>query len=266
MSLPEKKNIIGILVDPVERSSAAERIMEAAREHRPFSVSALAVHGVMTGSLDPAHQYRLNQLDLVVADGQPVRWALNLLHGAKLSARVYGPELTLDVLRRAAQEKIPVFFYGSNPEVLALLREKIQQMVPGLAIAGAQASAFGQVTPEAADSIAGKIRQSGAQIVFAGLGCPRQEVWAFEFRQRLRMPIVAVGAAFPILAGTLRQAPRWMQDRGLEWLFRLCTEPRRLWRRYLLLSPAYLALVLCQWLGFRFAADGKPPEAEVLYG
>lgn len=266
MNFPEKKNIIGILVDPVERASAAERIMEAAREHRPFSVSALAVHGVMTGSLDPAHQYRLNQLDLVVADGQPVRWALNLLHGARLRARVYGPELTLDVLRRAAQEKIPVYFYGSAPEVLDLLREKIQQMVPGLAIAGFQASAFSQVTPEAADSIAGKIRQSGAQIVFAGLGCPRQEVWAFEFRQRLRMPIVAVGAAFPILAGTLRQAPRWMQDRGLEWLFRLCTEPRRLWRRYLLLSPAYLALVLCQWLGFRFPADGHPPEAEVLYG
>jgi exopolysaccharide biosynthesis WecB/TagA/CpsF family protein len=220
----------------------------------------------MTGSLDPAQQYRLNQLDLVVADGQPVRWALNLLHGARLRARVYGPDLTWEVLRRAAQEKISVFFYGSGPEVLDLLRQRILQSFPDVAIAGTQPSTFRRVDPELADTIAEQIRRSGAQIVFAGLGCPRQEVWAFEFRQRLRMPIVAVGAAFPILAGTLRQAPRWMQDRGLEWLFRLCTEPRRLWRRYLLLSPAYLALVLCQWLGLRFAADGKPPESEVLYG
>jgi exopolysaccharide biosynthesis WecB/TagA/CpsF family protein len=99
-----------------------------------------------------------------------------------------------------------------------------------------------------------------------GLGCPRQEVWAYEFRDRLKMPVVAVGAAFPFLAGTLRQAPQWMQDRGLEWLFRLSSEPRRLWRRYLLLSPAYLFLVACQLAGFRFRSAGKPPDGEILYG
>jgi exopolysaccharide biosynthesis WecB/TagA/CpsF family protein len=266
MNSQEKKNIIGILVDPVERSSAAEMIIQAARQHRPFAVSAIAVHGVMTGSLDPAHQHRLNRLELVVADGQPVRWALNLLYAAGLRARVYGLDLTLEVLKRAAQEKIPVYFYGSTPEVLDLLRHKVQQMFPGVAIAGAQASAFSQITPEAADSIAEKIRQSGARIVFVGLGCPRQEVWAYEFRDRLKVPIVAVGAAFPILAGTQRMTPKWMQDQGLEWLFRLCTEPRRLWRRYLVLSPAYVLLVLGQWLGMRFKPDGKPPESEVLYG
>jgi exopolysaccharide biosynthesis WecB/TagA/CpsF family protein len=266
MSADGKKNIIGILVDPVERVAAAEQIVESARQRRPFAVSALAVHGVMTGSLDPIHQYRLNQLDLVVADGQPVRWALHLLHGIRLSARVYGPDLMFDVLRRAAQEKLSVFFYGSTPEVLELLCQKVRQLIPDVAIAGVQASAFGQVTPQSANEIAETIRQSGAQIVFTGLGCPRQEVWAFEFRHRVGVPIVAVGAAFPLLAGKLRQAPRWMQDSGLEWLFRLCTEPRRLWRRYLLLSPAYVALVLCEWVGFRFCADGRQPESEVLYG
>lgn len=266
MSAEGKKNIIGILVDPVELTSAAERIVQSAREHQPFAVSALAVHGVMTGSLDPSHQYRLNQLDLVVADGQPVRWALNLLHGAGLRERVYGPSLMLDVLQRAAREKIAVYFYGSTPEVLHLLCRRLQELIPDLTIAGCQASRFGQVTTEVADDIAAGIRQSGAQIVFAGLGCPRQEVWAFEFRQRLNMPIIAVGAAFPVLAGTLRQAPRWMQDRGLEWLFRLCTEPRRLWRRYLLLSPAYIALVLCEWMGVQFRVDGMQPVRELLYG
>jgi exopolysaccharide biosynthesis WecB/TagA/CpsF family protein len=261
-----KKNLLGVLIDGVDRAYATERIIQAAQQRRVYSVSAIAVHGVMEGVLDPAHLYRLNHLDLVVADGQPVRWALNLMHSAGLRQRVYGPDLTLAVLARAAQERIPVFFYGSTPEVLSLLQMNLKAKFPDLIIAGTQPSTFGRTLPEIADQVAEKIRQSGARVVFVGLGCPRQEVWAYEFRDRLRIPIVAVGAAFPFLAGTLRQAPTWMQDRGLEWLFRLCSEPRRLWRRYLLMSPAYLFLVACQSLGFRFHSEGKPPNGEFLYG
>jgi N-acetylglucosaminyldiphosphoundecaprenol N-acetyl-beta-D-mannosaminyltransferase len=172
----------------------------------------------------------------------------------------------LSVLARAEQEKLSVYLYGSTPDILALLTANLQRRFPALIIAGASPSTFGRITAEAADQIGEKIRQSGAQIVFVGLGCPRQEVWAYEFRDRLKVPILAVGAAFPFLAGTLRQAPQWMQDRGLEWLFRLSTEPRRLWRRYLLLSPAYLFLIACQLLGFRFHTSGKPPAKEILYG
>jgi exopolysaccharide biosynthesis WecB/TagA/CpsF family protein len=210
--------------------------------------------------------YRLNHLDLIVADGQPVRWALNLMHSVGLRRRVYGPNLTLAVLAQAARERISVYFYGSTPEVLSRLRVNLKTRFPDLIIAGVQPSTFGRTPPEVADQIADKIRQSGAQLVFVGLGCPRQEVWAYEFRHRLKMPIIAVGAAFPFLAGTLRQAPQWMQDRGLEWFFRLCSEPRRLWRRYLLMSPAYLFLVACQLLGFRFSGQGQPPDGEFLYG
>jgi exopolysaccharide biosynthesis WecB/TagA/CpsF family protein len=263
---PEKKNVVGILVDPLDREAAIELIIEAAREPRPFAVSAIAVHGVMTGVLDSSHRYRLNNLDLVVADGQPVRWALNHIYEAGLKYRVYGPDLTYSVLARAEQEGLPVYFYGSKPDVLEALCATTLKTLPRLKIAGCQPSAFGRITAEEADNIARKIRQSGARIVFAGLGCPRQEVWAYEFRNRLNLPIVAVGAAFPFLAGTLRQAPVWMQDSGLEWLFRLCTEPRRLWRRYLVLSPAYLALVFCQWMGMKFDAESEPPQAEILYG
>jgi exopolysaccharide biosynthesis WecB/TagA/CpsF family protein len=261
-----KKNVLGVLVDGVDEDFATERIIQAARQHSVFSVSAIAVHGVMEGVLDPAHMYRLNHLDLVVADGQPVRWALNLMHSVGLRRRVYGPDLTLAVLAQAARQRIPVYFYGSTPDVLSLLRVNLKTRFPDLIIAGTQPSTFGRTPPEVADQIADKIRQSGAQVVFVGLGCPRQEVWAYEFRHRLKMPIVAVGAAFPFLAGTLRQAPKWMQDRGLEWLFRLGSEPRRLWRRYLLMSPAYLFLVACQLLGFRFHSEGKPPGGEFLYG
>ena len=266
MSGPDKKNILGILVDSASLETAAAKVIEAAQQGAAFAVSALAVHGVMEGVLDPAHRYRLNHMELVVADGQPVRWALNHLHAAGLQQRVYGPNLMLSIIARAEQEALPVYFYGSTSSVLDLLCANLQKKFPNLRIAGASPSTFGRITPEAADSIRGHVQQSGAQIVFVGLGCPRQEVWAYEFRERLCVPIVAVGAAFPFLAGTLRQAPQWMQDRGLEWLFRLATEPRRLWRRYLLLSPAYLFLVACQWMGFSFRDTGTPPAKEILYG
>lgn len=261
-----KKKIIGVLIDPTDYPSAADRIFEAARQQRGYAVSALAVHGVMTGALDATHRFRLNQFDLLVPDGQPVRWALNLLHHAKLKERVYGPQLTLEVLARAAHDKVPVYFYGTTPEILASFCEKVRGKFPGIQIAGAEPSKFSRVSAATADEIATRIKQSGARIVFAGLGCPRQEVWAYEFRGRLSMPVLAVGAAFPFIAGTLSQAPRWMQDCGLEWLFRLWHEPFRLWRRYLFLNPAYVAMVACQWMGFRFSDAGKQPSDEMLYG
>jgi N-acetylglucosaminyldiphosphoundecaprenol N-acetyl-beta-D-mannosaminyltransferase len=266
MNAAKKRNILGILIDDASIETASEMVIDAARRGGGFAVSAMAVHGVMEGVLDSAHRYRLNQLELAVADGQPVRWALNHLYSVGLRERVYGPNLTLSVIARAEQEKMSVYFYGSTQDVLELLCARLQKQFPDLRIAGKSPSAFGRISPSAADQIRDQIRQSGAQIVFVGLGCPRQEVWAYEFRDRLKIPILAVGAAFPILAGTLRQAPKWMQDRGLEWLFRLGTEPRRLWRRYLLLSPAYLFLVACQLMGFSFHTQGTPPTTEILYG
>ncbi len=266
MNAGEKKNIIGVLVDPVDRATPTEMTMEAARQRRGYAVSAVAVHAVMTGVFDSAQRYRLNHLDLAVADGQPVRWALNFLHSAGLRQRVYGPDLTLDLLARAEQQGLPVYFYGATQKILDCLCANLRQRFPGLHIAGTAPSTFGRVSQQAADETASKINQSGASMVFVGLGCPRQEVWAYEFAPRLGIPIIAVGAAFPFLAGTLRQAPKWMQDRGLEWLFRLWSEPGRLWRRYLILSPPYFLLAFCQKLGVKFSPDGQAPQAEVLYG
>jgi len=266
MNARKKKNIIGVLIDPVDRATATEMIVEAARQRRGYAVSALAVHAVMTGVFDPVQRYRLNHLDLALADGQPVRWALNFLYSAGLRQRVYGPALTADLLARAEQDGLPVYFHGATQGILDRLCANLQQRFPGLRIAGTAPSTFGRVSKEVADETAGKIRRSGARIVFVGLGCPRQEVWAYEFAPRLDLPVVAVGAAFPFLAGTLPQAPRWMQDGGLEWLFRLRSEPVRLWRRYLILSPPYFLLAFCQKLGVKFSPNGKRPQAEQLYG
>jgi exopolysaccharide biosynthesis WecB/TagA/CpsF family protein len=266
MSLREKKSVLGVLVDPVNSQTATDLVIEAARQKRAFSVSALAVHGVMSGVLDREHRYRLNNLDLVVADGQPVRWMLNMVHRVGLKERVYGPSLTLAVLARAERENLRVFFYGCSQNVLDSMCENLRKRFPRIQIAGVKPSVFGRISPEAADEIAHDIRESGAEIAFVALGCPRQEAWAYEFRDRLKMPILAVGAAFPFIAGTLRQAPQWMQDRGLEWLFRLCMEPRRLWHRYLVLSPIYVVLASCQCLGFHFSIEGDQPLREILYG
>lgn len=241
-----KKNLLGVMVDAVDYEAAVAEIIDRAKTHRPMAVSALAVHGVMTGVLDATHRYRLNHLDLVAPDGQPVRWALNYLYGAALSERVYGPTLALKVCERAAQENLSIFLYGSRASVLQKLTKNLTARFPGLKIAGTEASKFRTTTDPEKEEIVARIKASGASIVFAGLGCPRQEVWAYEYRERLSIPILAIGAAFDFHAGLLPQAPPHLQRLGLEWLFRLLQEPRRLWRRYIFLNPAYVALFLLQ--------------------
>lgn len=262
-----KKNLLGILIDAVDYEGALERIIAAARERRPFAVSALAVHGVMTGYTEEDHQARLNQFDLIVPDGQPVRWALNLLYRTGLPDRVYGPTLTLRTCERAEREGLGIYLYGSTAAVLERLQRSLRAQFPNLIICGAEPSKFRRLSADEREDVIARIQASGARITFVGLGCPRQEVWAYEYREALAMPILAVGAAFDFHAGTVSQAPSWMQDRGLEWLYRLKTEPRRLWRRYLLLNPWYVLLVASQFFHLRhFTATKHRVAPSVSYG
>lgn len=252
-----KRNVLGVLVDAVDYEAATAQVIAAAHDRRPLALTALAVHGVMTGVVDRAHNARLNSFDLVTPDGQPVRWALNLLHGAGLPDRVYGPTLTQKVLERCAAEGLPVYLYGSTEYTLSRLVPALERTFPALKIAGAEASKFRQVQAGEDVQIANRIRASGARLVLIGLGCPRQEVFAYAMRPLLDMPLLAVGAAFAYHAGLLRQPPEWMQRAGLEWLWRLGLEPKRLWRRYVVLNPAYLARLGAQktklW-------EARPPE------
>lgn len=263
-----KKNVLGVQINAIDYAAALATIIAAAHDRRPFSVSALAVHGVMTGVLDPIHRYRLNHTDLVVPDGQPVRWALNLLYKTGLSDRVYGPTLTLKLCAAAAAQGIPIYFYGSRPEVLAALVQRLQGLYPNLIIAGTQPSRFRQITAAEQAAIASEIRASGAQITFVGLGCPRQEVWAYENRDLLGMPVIAVGAAFDFHAGLLPQAPPQLQRLGLEWAFRLVQEPRRLWRRYMVLNPLYVSMLILQATRLRRfeLSSAQEPQQPLYYG
>jgi N-acetylglucosaminyldiphosphoundecaprenol N-acetyl-beta-D-mannosaminyltransferase len=260
-----KHSVLGVLVDATTYEEAAEAVLTAAREGRPFALTALAVHGVMTGVHDRTFGARLNSFDLVTPDGQPVRWALNSLYHAGLADRVYGPDLTLKVLAGAAAEGLPVYLYGSTEQTLDRLVLRLQEMFPALKIAGREPSKFRAARPGEATEIAERIKVSGARLVLVGLGCPRQETFAYALRPLLPMPLLAVGAAFDYHAGQLRRPPAWMQRRGLEWLWRLSLEPGRLWKRYLLLNPAYLARLGAQkahlWKAAPPSAASTPPES-----
>jgi exopolysaccharide biosynthesis WecB/TagA/CpsF family protein len=263
-----KFNLLGVNISAVDYQSAVQKIIDAAENRRPLGVSALAVHGVMTGVMNDEHRHRLNDLELIVPDGQPVRWALNWLHRTKLKDRVYGPNLMLKTCEAAAEAGVSIFLFGGKQELLEDLRAKLTAKFPNLKIAGMLASKFRTVTPGEKQEIVKTIRDSGAAIAMVGLGCPRQEVWAYEFKNELEMPVLAVGAAFNFHAGQLDQAPPILQRIGMEWFYRLIKEPTRLWQRYLILNPYYLSLVFLQLTGLRKVdpTATTPPKQEILYG
>lgn len=210
----------------------------------------------MAGALDAEHRRRLNALDIGVPEGQPVRWALNSLFRAGLPERVYGSELTLRVCRMAAVEGCAVAFYDIRQEVLNDSRGSLPRQCPTLRITAMTPSRVRRIDHEEQVALAASLTTSGAQIVFVGLGCPRRKVWLYEQGELLRVPQLALGAAFDFHAGRLPHAPAWMRKRGLEWLFRVASEPKRLWRRYLFLNPLFLAMLLLQATGLRPAAEG----------
>lgn len=250
LSPPSKTNVLGIGVSRTNYRESTELIIASAKLHQSCTVAATNVHSITTGYLDPkGHGLALCHFTLVTPDGQPIRWALNLLRKPDeqvLGDRVRGPQLMLDVCQRAEAENISIFLYGSTESVLENLQSNLHEMFPKLIIAGAVYPPFRTLTPEEDAAYIQQILASGAGIVFVSLGCPRQEWWAFEHRESLPRPLLCVGAAFDIHAGNVSQAPEWMQAIGLEWLYRFYQEPRRLWKRYLLLNPLYLILLFLQ--------------------
>lgn len=259
-TFPPRVPISGIMISRCTYDDATAAVIRAAHADVPAAVAATSVHGLTLGAIDPTFGRQLNSFDMLTPDGQPVRWAMNLLHATRLRERVYGPTLMLRICRQAALEGLPVYLYGGRPDVLERLVRRLAEWFPDLRVGGYRAPPFRPLTEEevALDILA--IRESGARIVFVGLGCPRQERWAAEHRAALGVPVVCVGAAFDFHAGALRMAPTWMQDHGLEWLFRLAIEPRRLWRRYTKHVPLFVVLVARQFLAARLGPSGRRLE------
>jgi N-acetylglucosaminyldiphosphoundecaprenol N-acetyl-beta-D-mannosaminyltransferase len=216
-------------------------------------VCVAATHMVMVCQEDADTRRAVLGSSLTVPDGKPLVWAMNALGHHDLRDRVYGPELMDRACLRAARAGTPIFLYGGrSPEALALLVARLEERHPGLRVAGAHCPPFRELDPAEEDAVVEDIDSSGAQVVWVGIGAPKQEKWMARMRPRLDAPVlVGVGAAFDFHAGLVPMAPSWMQRSGLEWLFRLAQEPRRLWRRYLRYNPRFVAGVARQWLGER---------------
>lgn len=240
--MDKKLNLFGIYYTAIDYEQATRVITENASKNKSYGVSALAVHGLITAYQQESLKKLVNTIDLVVPDGQPVRWALNSFYRAGLKDRVYGPLLTLKVLEAANNKHLKVYLYGSTKQTCERFSRFINQKYPNIEIAGVHVDRFRDATEaEDLDDIE-KINSSGAHIVLVGRGCPRQEIWVANHLGKINAAMMAVGAAFDFHAGTVRQAPAWMQNAGLEWLFRLIQEPKRLWKRYLLTNSMFIFL------------------------
>lgn len=246
----QKNAILGTRVDVTNYAQAAHLICEWAQAGLSRYVCVAPVSSVMEAWDSPSFREVLNDADLVTPDGMPVVWSLRLL-GNKTATRVYGPDLTSVLLEKAALEGLAVGFYGSTPRTLARLIHVVTARFPTLRIAYACSPSFEPPTPADDAAELASIRAAAPQILFVGLGSPKQEPWLRAHKGRLDAVMIGVGAAFDFLSGTKPQAPRWMMPLGLEWCFRLATEPRRLWRRYLKHNPRFLVFFTLQLLGWK---------------
>ena len=247
---PAHRRILGVRIDATSYEDATGRILKWAREKGSRYVCVTSVHGVIESQDDEDFRHVQNNADLVTPDGMPLVWGLRLL-GLPGAARVYGPELTLHVCQGAAREGIPIALYGGTPGSLDRFVNFLEARYPGIRIVCRISPPFRPPTIQEKVSHTAAISASGARIVLVGIGCPKQERWMAEHRGQIPGVMLGVGAAFDFHAGRVRQAPSWIQKSGLEWLFRLGTEPRRLWTRYKRIVPRFIGLFGAQYVRTR---------------
>ena len=234
-------------VDVLDYQTAVSTVLKWSRQHESRYACFANVHMLMEAYDSEYFQGVVNTADLVTPDGMPLVWIMRL-KGVHQQERVYGPTLMLHMLEAAAREQIHIGFYGGQPSVLESLLERIQTCYEGLHVAFAISPPFTELGPEEDEQLVEMINRSGAGLLFVGLACPKQEIWMARHRDRVNAVMLGVGAAFDFHAGVKPQAPAWMQALGLEWSFRLLTEPRRLWKRYLYHNPRFLVLAIMDLL------------------
>jgi N-acetylglucosaminyldiphosphoundecaprenol N-acetyl-beta-D-mannosaminyltransferase len=235
-------------VDVTSYFDVASAVADYACKMQSRYICAANVHMLMEAYDSVEFRKVVNEADLVTPDGMPLVWMMRL-KGVRGQQRVYGPTLMLHVLESAVREKIPVGFYGGTPQVLDQLIKRMQSRYDGLNVSFSYSPPFRIMTPEEDAALTEQIERSGTRILFVGLGCPRQEIWMAGHRGKINAVMIGVGAAFDFHAGAKAQAPRWMQRLGLEWLFRLLSEPGRLWKRYLYHNPRFVVLAIADLLG-----------------
>ena len=247
----EKINILGVNVSAIDMPMALD-VIEGwiARRERHY-VTITGVHGIIESQADDELRHIHNRAGLVTPDGMPLVW-LGRLNGHRHVARVCGTDLMLVLCERSAAKGYRHYFYGGKEGVPDLLKTRLQSRFPGLNVVGTHSPPFRRLTEAEDDRIVETINAAEPDIVWVGLSTPKQERWMAAHVDRLDAPVlIGVGAAFDFHAGLLKRAPRWVQHSGLEWLFRLLSEPRRLWRRYFKIVPLFIVKILGQMVGLR---------------
>lgn len=237
--------VLGVPLTATDYAGAVAQTRAWAEGGGVHAVAAANTHVVTLARHDPRFGEALARFDLILPDGMPLVWTMNC-RGAALRDRVYGPTLMLHALE---QPGVSHFLLGGTEELLESLQAKLRERFPQAQIAGSYAPPFGTWTDEENARIFEKIAASGARYIWVGIGCPKQEFWIARHKDRLPPGVYfGIGAAFAFHAGHVRQAPAWMQKRGLEWLFRLIAEPRRLWKRYVVYNTLFMAYLAAETL------------------
>jgi N-acetylglucosaminyldiphosphoundecaprenol N-acetyl-beta-D-mannosaminyltransferase len=233
------QSVLGAHIDAVSWEDALNKIVKWGEKRESRYVCICNVHSVVTTALDPQFRMVINGADLATPDGAPIAWALRYF-GHAGQERINGPDLMWRYLQKAEQLGQGVYFYGSTEETLGRLRKVLSRHFPRLRVCGFHAPPFYPLTTREDEREIEAINQSGANVVFVCLGCPKQEKWIAAHCGRVQAVMIGIGAAFDYHAGTVKRAPLWFQRNGLEWLYRLCSEPRRLFKRYLVTNTLFV--------------------------
>jgi len=244
-------NVLGVPIAAVNMEDCIHRIEEWIRRGEQAYVTVTGVHGVMESRRDRDLERIHRNAGMCVPDGMPLTW-IGKLNGHPDMSRVYGPDLMLEVCRRSVDRAITHFFFGGKEGVPEMLKDRLQARFPGLKVVGVHSPPFRRMTAREEEDLRDRIQALAPDITWVGLSTPKQEKWMAAHIGRLNTRVmVGVGAAFDMHAGLLRQAPSWIQAAGMEWFFRLCMEPRRLWKRYFRNNPAFIVHISGQLLGIR---------------
>jgi len=239
--------VINAPIDVLSWESVLAHIFSWSSTHQSKYICITNVHSVITSYHNENFNKVLREADLVTPDGFPIAWMLRRL-GHKNQQRINGPDLMWRYCAEAACRDESIYLYGGEQRTLDLLQQKLLSNFPGLKIAGAYSPPYRNLTSGETASVVEQINKSGAGSVWVSLGCPKQEIWMAEQRGNINAVMIGVGAAFDYHAGVINRAPLWMQQGGFEWFYRLCSEPRRLWRRYFLTNSLFIVLAFFQLL------------------
>lgn len=242
--------VLGTRIDALSWDQALGRIAAWAATRESRYVCICNVHGVVTARRDASFGRVVEAADLATPDGAPVAWMLRRL-GRSGQQRINGPDLMWKYLARIAGSSESIYLYGGTEATLVALRRRLAAAFPDLRVAGSYAPPFRPLSEEEDRQVVDRINAAGAGTVWVSLGCPKQELWMAAHRGRIQGVMIGVGAAFDFHAGTVRRAPAWMRDHGLEWLHRLTSEPGRLWKRYLVTNSIFVVGAARQLLGRR---------------